>query len=162
MMGQDQSSPATDHRFRPIIGCSAVAGTAGNRFGPICDPCDPCDPCVTHAGRPMGHSISVTLQCFDYVVTHVTHKHLNKTLGDDTAAAGQHMGSDWGGLHVSGSNIGNLGSHGSHGSQMGGKRSSPPFDHRFFPRGPGRGDTDPRKNSLYKNFRIVGPRYVTL
>lgn len=158
-MGQDQSSPATDHRFRPIIGCSAVAGMAGNRFGPICDPCDPC---VTHAGQSMGHSISVVLQCLVYVVTHVTHKHLNKTLGDDTAAAGQDKGSDRRGLHVSGGNIGNLGSHGSHGSQVGGKRSSPPFDHGSFPMGPGRGDTDPRKNSLYKNFRIVGPRYVTI
>lgn len=157
-MDHVQSSTATDHRFSPIIRCSAVAGTAGNRFGPICDPCDPC---VTHAWQPMGHSISVAFQCFDYVVTHVTHKHLNKTLGDDTAAAGQHMGSDWGGLHVLGGNIGNLGSHGSHGSQVGGKRSSPLFDHRFFPRGPGRGDTDPRKNSLCKNFRIVGPSNVT-
>jgi hypothetical protein len=158
MMGQETSSPATDHRFSPIIGCSAVAGTAGNRFGPICDPCDPC---VTHAGQPMGHSISVSLQCLDYFVTHVTHKHLNKTLGDDTAAAGQHMGSDWGGMHVSGGNIGKYGSHGSHGSQVGGKRSSPPFDHGSSPMGPGRGDTDPRKNSLCKNFRNVGPRYVT-
>jgi len=146
MMGRAQSSTATDHRFSPIIGCSEVAGTAGNRFGPICDPC------VTHAGQPMGHSISVSFQCFDYVVTHVTHKHLNKTRGDDTAAAGQHMGSDWGGLHVSGGNIGNLGSHGSHGSQVGGRRSSPPFDHRFFPRGRAAGTQTPEKTAFTKIF----------
>ena len=121
-------SDTSDHRFGPIMGYSAVAGTAGNRLGPICDPCDPC---VTHAGRPMGHGIPVYFQCFDHAVTHVTHKHPNKTLGDDTATAGQHMGSDWGGQHVSGGNIGNLGSHGSHGSQVGCKRSSPATDHRF-------------------------------
>ena len=159
MMRHDQSSAATDHRFSQIIGCSAVAGTNGNRLGPICDPCDPC---VTHAGRLMGHGIPVVFQCLDHAVTHVTHKHLNKTLGDDKAAAGQHMVSDWGGQHVSGGNIGKYRSHGSHGSQVGCKRSSPLFDHRFFPRGPGRGDTDPRKNSLYKNFRIVGQRNVTI
>lgn len=148
-MRHDQSSPATDHRFCRIIGCGAVSG-------------QPCDPCVTHAKRPMGHSFTVVFQCFDHVVTHVTHKHLTSTLGDNTAAAGQHMGSVWGGRHVSGGNIGKHGSHGSHGSQLGGKRSSPSFDHGSFPMGPGRGDTDPRKKTLYKIFRIVGPHHVII
>lgn len=158
MMRHDQLSPATDHRFSRIIGCSAVAGTNGHRLGPICDPCDPR---VTHAGRLIGHGISFAFQCLDHFVTHVTHKHPNKTLGDDKAAAGQHMVSDWGGQHVSGGNIGKYGSHGSHGSQVGRKRSSPLFDDGSFPMGPGRGDTDPRKNSLYKKFRMVGQRNVT-
>jgi hypothetical protein len=62
----------------------------------------------------MGHGIPVVFQCLDHAVTHVTHKNPNKTLGDGTSAAGQHMASDWGGLHVSGGNKGKYGSHGSH------------------------------------------------
>lgn len=205
MMRQDQSSPATDHRFSRIIGCSAFAPRKG----------EPSEPSVNPRKGAWVHRFPSPFQCFTPVVNPVNPYTPNKTLGDDTAAAGQRRGS-LGRRRVSGGNIGKVGSLGSLGSPsdtsdhrfppiivsavfprsispvyfpdgqkraadgswvsglrgpgrgdaaqpiIGCERSLPPFDDGSFPRGGTRGDTDPRKNTLCKNFQIVRQHNVTL
>lgn len=147
MMAHVQSSPATDHRFCPIMGFSAVAGL----------PCDPSDPTVTPEPGAWGHGFLLLFQWVAAPVTPVTPYSTKKTCGKQALATGQLPD----GAHAGWANIGNLGSLGSLGSQVGCQRSSPLFDDGSFPMGPGRGDTDPRKNTLYKNFRLVRLRNVT-
>ncbi len=204
MIGHDQSSPATDHRFCPIIGCSASAGLDG----------DPSDPTVTPSGMKWGHGIIYAFQWLDHEVTPVTPQNTKRLYGKHKAATALPLGR----LHVSGGNIGKVGSLGSLGSPLvaadhrlqpiiafpyfsclflllispayfsclfplpvspmgrgtrvmghpGGTRGVAQSDHRFppiwngsFPMGPGRGDSDPRKNTLCKNFRLVRHRNVT-
>lgn len=114
MMRQDQSSPATDHRFSRIIGCSAFAPRKG----------EPSEPSVNPRKGAWVHRFPSPFQCFAPVVNPVNPYSPNKTLGDDTAAAGQRRGS-LGRRHVSGGNIGKVGSLGSLGSP------SDTSDHRF-------------------------------
>lgn len=181
MMRQDQSSPATDHRFSRIIGCSAFAPRKG----------EPSEPSVNPRKGAWVHRFPSPFQCFAPVVNPVNPYSPNKTLGDDTAAAGQRRGS-LGRRHVSGGNIGKVGSLGSLGSPSdtsdhrfplfllpispmgrrtrvtggtghpGGTRGvahRTQSDHRFpptwngsFPWGTRRGDSDPRKTPFAKIF----------
>ena len=107
-MRQDQSSPATDHRFSRIIGCSAFAPRKG----------EPSEPSVNPRKGAWVHHFPSPFQCFTPVVNPVNPYTPNKTLGDDTAAARQRRGS-MGRRHVSGGNIGKVGSLGSLGSPSG-------------------------------------------
>lgn len=148
MIGHDQSSPATDHRFCPIIGCSASAGLDG----------DPSDPMVTPSGMMWGHGIIYAFQWLDYEVTPVTQQNTKRLYGKHRAATALPLGR----LHVSGGNIGKVGSLGSLGSPLvAADHRFPPIWNGSFPWGTRRGDTDPQKNSLYKNFRIVGQHNAT-
>ena len=150
MMLHVQSSPATDHRFCPIMGCS-VFHCAAN---------DPNDPTMTPEPGAWGHGF---LQPFQWVaddMTPMTPYSTEKTCGKQALAKGQLQGGQAGWANIG--SLGSCGVMGSCGVTGGCKRSSPLFDHRFFPRGPGRGDTDPRKNTLCKNFRIVRQRNVAI
>lgn len=147
MMAHVQSSPATDHRFSPIMGCSVFR----------CATNDPNDPTMTPEQGAWGHSFLLPFQWVVADMTPMTPYSTEKTCGKQALAKGQLHGGQAGWA-----NIGNLGSCGVMGSWLGCKRSSPLFDDGSFPMGPGRGDTDPRKKPLDKNFRIVGPRNVTL
>lgn len=135
MMAHAQSSPATDHRFCPIMGCSAVAGL----------PCDPSDPSVTPEPGAWGHGFLLLFQWVAAPVTPVTPYSTKETCGKQALATGQLRD----GAHTGWANIGNLGSLG---SQVGCQRSSPLSDDGSFPRGTGRGDSDPRKKTSRQKF----------
>lgn len=105
---------ASDHRFSRIIGCSAFAPQKG----------EPSEPSVNPQKGAWVHRFPSPFQCFAPVVNPVNPYTPNKTLGDDTAAAGQRRGS-LGRRRVSGGNIGKVGSLGSLGSP------SDTSDHRF-------------------------------
>lgn len=99
MMAQVQSSPATDHRFCPIIGCSAVAG----------QPCDSIDSTVTPETGTWGHGVSQPFQCLAARVTPVTPYSIGKTCGKQAGAKGRLKH----GAHDGWANIATLGSLGS-------------------------------------------------
>ena len=145
MIGHDQSSPATDHSFCPIIGCSASAGLDG----------DPSDPMVTSSGMMWGHEIIYAFQLVDHEVTPVTPQNTKRLYGKDRAATALPLGR----LHVSGSNVGKLGSLGSLGSPLvAADHRFPPIWNGSFPRGGTRGDSEPRKNALCRNSSMAEPK----
>jgi len=141
MMRQDQSSPATDHRLSRIIGCSAFAPRKG----------EPSEPSVNPQKSAWVHRFLSRFQCVAPVVNPVNPYTPNKTLGDDTAAAGQRRGS-MGRRHVSGGNIGKVGSLGSLGSPSGTSDHRPCSIIGSSLWGRAAGTQTPEKTAFTKNF----------
>lgn len=105
MMRHVQSSPATDHRFCPIIGCSSFAGLNG----------EPSEPSVNPATGAWVHGFSVRFHAFMPFVNPVNPQSTKRPYGKHKAATALPLGRP----HVSGSNIGKVGSLGSLGSPLG-------------------------------------------
>uniref|UniRef100_UPI00404850E7 hypothetical protein n=1 Tax=Yoonia sp. TaxID=2212373 RepID=UPI00404850E7 len=105
MMRHDQSSPATDHRVCPIIGCSSFAGING----------EPSEPSVNPATGAWVHSFSLRFHVVMPLVNPVNPQSTKRPYGKHKAATALPLGR----LHVSRSNIGKVGSLGSLGSPLG-------------------------------------------
>lgn len=103
MMAHVQSSPATDHRPNPIMGCSVFR----------CATDDPNDPTMTPEPGVWGHGFSLPFQWVAAYMTPMTPYSTEKTCGKQALAAGQLQGGQAGWA-----NIGNLGSWG-HGVMAG-------------------------------------------
>jgi hypothetical protein len=149
MMQQDQSSPATVHRFGCIIALSTLAPLKGEGGEGRVNP----------ESFPWVHRFHKRYQCFSQRVKAVNPKQVKTLQGDKDALAVRAWGMA-GRLRVSRTYIGKLPSQGSPGSPPSpsiGDRASPLINDGSYPMGPCRGDSDPRKNPLDKNFSIMRP-----